>query len=433
MRILIADDEAVSREKLRLIMMHFGEAVAVESGAEAVAAFEAAHMEQNPFRLIMLDINMPEKNGIMVLLEIRASETERNLSIKEKAIVLMVTCKTDKGHIVSCVQAGCDSFIAKPFDMPIISEKLAKFGISKKSAGPPAVNSPEDQKPAVEENPVDLFRDASLYLNRGDIHLPTLPRIRSKFIELSKTGAAFREISDLLKKDLALSAELIRLSNSAYYRGYVENKTLDQAISRVGLAAIEQIIDDICSRKLHSMARKKYRRIIEQLLKHSLACAFSCEAIAREKKLDLSVDPFTLGLLHDIGKLAFLQIISEMESKGKFDPEISTEQILAALEGHHELFGSKLLEKWKYAEIYVQTVLYHDSLGQVESVNDALGLVYLGNIVAKGKGFDIESANPKPPAEPDMEMLDGLKLEPAALESIGNATFKFMEKVQELF
>lgn len=432
MRVLIADDEAVSREKLRLIMTHFGEVDAFESGVETFKAYEAAIKEQNPYHMIMLDINMPEKNGIQVLLEIRASETVLELSNKEKAIVLMVTSKTDKGHIVSCVQAGCDSFVAKPFNLPIISEKLAKFGISKNTAGPEE-NGETEKKATKADAQVDIFRDASVYLNRGDIHLPTLPRIHPRFIELSKTGATFRTISNLLKKDLALSAELIRLSNSAYYRGYFENKTLDQAIGRLGFAATEQIIADICSRKLHAMKRKKYRRIIEQLLKHSLACAFSCEAIAKEKKLELAADPFTLGLMHDIGKLAFLQVISEMESKGRFAPEISINQIHAAIEGYHELFGSKLLEKWKYSDIYVQTVLYHDSLDQVETVNDALGLVHLGNYVAKSKGFDIESDNKAPLAEPDMEMLNGLKMEPARLENIGNATFEFMETVHDFF
>jgi HD-like signal output (HDOD) protein/CheY-like chemotaxis protein len=431
MRILIADDEAVSREKLRLIMTHFGEVEAFESGADAFLAYEAAHEEKKPYNLIMLDINMPEKNGIQVLLEIRASETILNLSNKEKAIVLMVTSKTDKGHIVSCVQAGCDSFIAKPFDLPVVSEKLAKFGITKKAADTPKENPSDIEAP--DDHQVDLFRDASLYLNRGEIHLPTLPRIQARFIELSKTGATFGQMSDLMKKDLALSAELIRLSNSAYYRGFVENKTLDQAIGRLGFATIEQVISDFCGRKLHSMARKKYRHIIERLLKHSLACAFSCDAIARMKKIDLPVDPFTLGLMHDIGKLAFLQIISEMEGKGKFHSEISTAQILDAIEAYHELFGSKLLEKWKYAEIFVQTVLYHDSLDQVETITDALGLVFLGNIVAKRRGFDILEDNETPPEVPDLEMLNGLKMEPAALDDVGNATTEFMETVQALF
>ena len=432
MRILIADDEAVSREKLRLIMTHFGDVEAFESGQDALEAVKAAIKAGQPYRLIMLDINMPEKSGIQVLLEIRAFETELNLSNRDKSIVLMVTSKTDKGHIVSCVQAGCDSFIAKPFNLPIIGEKLAKFGIARRAADQEAESTPK-KRVGTEEGQVDLFRDASLFLNRGDIHLPTLPRIHTKFIELSKTGATFRDISDLLRKDLALSAELIRLSNSAYYRGFVENKSLDQAIGRLGLAAIEQIMDEICGRELHSMKRNKYRCIIERLLKHSLACAFSCEAIAAAKKLDLSADPFTLGLLHDIGKLAFLQIISEMESKGRFDPEITVEQIHAAIESNHELFGSKLLEKWKYADIYVQTVLCHDSLDQVESVTDALGLVYLGNSVAKSRGFDLAAQEPDPSAVPDMELLNGLKLEAAAFVSIGEATAEFMQTVNALF
>ncbi len=137
--------------------------------------------------------------------------------------------------------------------------------------------------------------------------------------------------------------------------------------------------------------------------------------------------------MHDIGKLAFLQIISEMESKGRISAEISSEQILAAIDGYHELFGSKLLEKWKYADIYVQTVLYHDSLDQVDTVTDALGLVYLANIVAKRRGYDIRDEDDSSIEEPDMEMLNGLKMEPATLENIGSATFEFMETIHELF
>jgi two-component system chemotaxis response regulator CheY len=67
MKILIVDDEFVSRTKLKLIMENYGQCEAVEHGKDAIAIFHHAHFINEPFNLIMLDINLPEMNGIMVL------------------------------------------------------------------------------------------------------------------------------------------------------------------------------------------------------------------------------------------------------------------------------------------------------------------------------------------------------------------------------
>jgi two-component system chemotaxis response regulator CheY len=67
MKILIVDDEFVSRTKLKLIMKNYGQCEDVEHGKDAIAIFHHAHFINEPFNLIMLDINLPEMNGIMVL------------------------------------------------------------------------------------------------------------------------------------------------------------------------------------------------------------------------------------------------------------------------------------------------------------------------------------------------------------------------------
>jgi len=59
MRILIVDDELVSREKLRKIMDSFGQCIVVENGADALRVATS----QNPPDLILLDIIMPEMGG----------------------------------------------------------------------------------------------------------------------------------------------------------------------------------------------------------------------------------------------------------------------------------------------------------------------------------------------------------------------------------
>ena len=385
MKILIVDDEAVSRAKLKLIMETFGDCETAGSGKDALAAFINACKEKDPFDLIMLDIGLPDKDGTRVLSEIRAIEKELLGSYGKKVKILMVTSMKDKNSIITSIQSGCNDYIVKPFDLNIVTKKLEKIGIHKPT---------RDTREPVEEDPLQttteqIFGDISAILNIRNINLPTLPRIRTKFQAMIKTGALFQNIADLLKKDVAVSAELIRLSNSAFYRGVVENKSLEQAISRLGFAVAEQVVDEICDRKFLLMEKKKYRVLVENVLKHSLACAYAAESISTSLNFQLAGDPFTLGLLHDIGKLALLQIIADMEHKNKSGDEIPLEKIMSTIDDYHCLFGAKLLEKWKYADIYVHTAMNHNSLIQADQMPRELQIVQLADMIAKSVGCDL--------------------------------------------
>lgn len=386
MKILIVDDEAVSRAKLKLIMETFGDCETVGSGKDALAAFITSCREKAPFDLIMLDIGLPDKDGTRVLSEIRAIEKELIGSYGQKVKILMVTSMKDKNSIIASIQSGCNDYIVKPFDLNIVTKKLEKIGIQKPTK--------DSREPINEVDPLQttteqIFGDISEILNIRNINLPTLPRIRTKFQAMIKTGALFQSIADLLKKDVAISAELIRLSNSAFYRGVIENKSLEQAISRLGFAVAEQVVDEICDRKFLLMEQKKYRVLVENVLKHSLACAYASEFISNALNFQLAGDPFTLGLLHDIGKLALLQIIADMEHKNKSGEEIHLEKIMSTIDDYHCLFGAKLLEKWKYADIYVHTAMNHNSLTQADQMPRELQIVQLADMIAKAVGCDL--------------------------------------------
>ena len=331
MRILVVDDEMVSRTKLKLIMDNFGECVAVDNGKEAVAMFDRAHEQGSPFGLIMLDIDMPEMDGMAVLSEMINAEKKLKIPKSHKTKILMVTSFTDRERVVSCIQSGCDDYIAKPFDINTIGKKLSKLGIR--------LNDKKPEKGVTETSNAhksSQFIDGIVKAFEGKkIILPTLPRIQPKFKELIVTGAVSRRIADLLKKDVAISAELIRMSNSAYYRGLISNKSLEQAISRIGAAATEQMVAELTGREFFTMKTKKYRTLIERVWKHSLACAYAYEITANLLNLKLTADPFSMGLLHDIGKLALLQIIGDMEHKGKLNGGMPTAKLIDTLSANH--------------------------------------------------------------------------------------------------
>jgi CheY-like chemotaxis protein len=130
MRTLIVDDELVSRKKMEKIMTAFGQCVTVESGAEALKTIQEAIDRGEPFDLITLDVSMPGMDGTEVLFEIRVIEQQKNIPKENKAKILMVTGQSDKDLVITCMQAGCDDYVVKPFDSTIMAEKLKKIAIT---------------------------------------------------------------------------------------------------------------------------------------------------------------------------------------------------------------------------------------------------------------------------------------------------------------
>jgi len=428
MKILIVDDELVSRTKLKLIMENYGQCDAVEHGKDAIAIFHHAHFINEPFNLIMLDINLPEMDGIIVLSEIRRAEKYLTIPQSCRVKILMVTSYGDKDRIVASAQSGCDDYIVKPFNDDIIREKLGKLAIIDFQPTLPHENN--DIASSFETGSSLLIEEIYSLLNGREVRLPSLPKIQAKFREMISTGAVFQQISNLLKNDMAISVELIRMSNSAFYRGVKKNKSLEQAIARLGYAAAEQVVNEMLGREFFSMKSKKYRYLIERFWKHSLACAYASEITAKFLNRKLSEDLFSLGLFHDIGKLALLQIIAEIERRGNSKGDFSTEKLIHTINDHHCFFGAKILEKWKYAENYVNCAHYHGSLEPQENdISTEHLIVHFSNLVAKSLGYDF-SAETQTGTEIDLENTESghlLKLTP---HEITEARAKVVEKMK---
>ncbi len=128
MKILIVDDELVSRKKMEKIMGNFGECEVAENGQWATAAFKTAYQSGTPFDLVTLDVEMPGKDGTEVLFELREIEEEFVVPRHLQAKVLMVTAHSDKDTVITSIQAGCDDYVVKPFNRETVVEKLNKLG-----------------------------------------------------------------------------------------------------------------------------------------------------------------------------------------------------------------------------------------------------------------------------------------------------------------
>jgi two-component system chemotaxis response regulator CheY len=132
MKILIVEDESVSREKIHHIMKNFGKCTVAEGGSAGLRLFKEALQEGEPFDLVTLDISMPDIDGKNVLRQIRKAENSINSENYKKTKVIMLTGHADKENIQGSLKAGCDDYLLKPFDKQLVEEKLKNLDLIKR-------------------------------------------------------------------------------------------------------------------------------------------------------------------------------------------------------------------------------------------------------------------------------------------------------------
>jgi sigma-B regulation protein RsbU (phosphoserine phosphatase) len=115
MRILIAEDEALSRQVLQSVLKKWGyEVVATDNGQSALDILEGPE----PPEIALLDWSMPQVDGVTVCKRVRAGQRI------DPTYVIFVTAKASSENVVAGLQAGADDYICKPFDRDELKARL---------------------------------------------------------------------------------------------------------------------------------------------------------------------------------------------------------------------------------------------------------------------------------------------------------------------
>lgn len=116
-RVLVADDSSTMRK----IILRSLSAVGVPTAVEAADGEEAINLfEPDKFDLVLTDWNMPRKNGLEVIQEIR--------KVDKDVTIIMVTTEAEKSRVLEAIQAGVSDYLVKPFTAETLREKLEKHG-----------------------------------------------------------------------------------------------------------------------------------------------------------------------------------------------------------------------------------------------------------------------------------------------------------------
>lgn len=377
MRFLIIDDETISRLTLERMLGNYGTCQSAGTGKAALTAFADALRKNEPFDVITIDLQLPDINGLQLMLKMQELERRIEDESFKPAIKLIISAHSKKELIISCVQRGCDGYIIKPFNRDTILGKIRKCGLN-----------PEYSASA--KGMVDLNAMADeLYVNfeRGHFNLPSHPAICQKFRELRVKEASYKELEEVLKNDISISAKLIQVANSAMFGGIVKSSSVAEAIGRLGIMETEKYVNAIANKKLYERLPNHLTAVTQELWQHSMAVAYSAELINRQLKAPLELDMFTMGLMHDIGKLLLLEMFSELAGQKKQHDILKQKAFFELVDQMHEKFGAELMVKWKFPPAFAQMILYHEKPDQAPSLTREIAIIHLANLMAMRMGY----------------------------------------------
>ncbi|MBU0480327.1 MAG: response regulator [Proteobacteria bacterium] len=128
-KILIVEDDSISRELLSDFLADLGDVEVAAHGKEAISAVEKTLESGRPYDLICLDIMMPEVDGLAVLKTIREMERRKGLHSGNRSKVIMTSALSEKAVVIAAAQADCDAYLVKPLTHTLLFAKIREVGL----------------------------------------------------------------------------------------------------------------------------------------------------------------------------------------------------------------------------------------------------------------------------------------------------------------
>jgi two-component system chemotaxis response regulator CheY len=128
MRILIVDDDYISRLRLKSLLQKYGDCDAASDGDLAIAMYKSALKEDMPYHLVTMDVEMPDMRGqdvVHKLMEIQKDSADPEHSFK----VFMISGKKNMQDVASSYFEGCEEYILKPVTPDKIAEAIKKHDL----------------------------------------------------------------------------------------------------------------------------------------------------------------------------------------------------------------------------------------------------------------------------------------------------------------
>jgi putative nucleotidyltransferase with HDIG domain len=327
-RILFVDDEASVLNAMRRTLHHMREEWQMRFADGGETALE--ELAKEPADVLITDMRMPGMDGWQLLLQVKQRHPQ--------TVRLILSGHSDARSIMRTVGTA-HQYLAKPCD-----SKSLKAAISDAYALRQVLNS-----------------DRLAHLVGRVGMLPSAPKAFQEILLcLQNPAASIADASRIIGRDVSMTANVLKLVNSAFFGARQAVTTAERAVAYLGLDTLGAVV------LAHSTFKGSLVSVIpgfslEALWQHSLEVATTARALALYEKLPQSKadEAFLAGMLHDVGKVVFATRAVPMPDGSP----ASDEQALAQMDTHHAEVGAYLLGLWGFPNPIIQAVAFHHAPG----------------------------------------------------------------------
>jgi len=344
MHILFVDDDANVLQAIRRTMHGMRAEWHMEFASSGVAALGALALSQAD--VIVSDMRMPGMDGWQLLTEVK--------KLYPQTVRLILSGQADSASIMRSIGVA-QQYLAKPCETATLKAAIAQTRALR-----------------------DLLNSDRLAALVGAVG--TLPSAPAAFQELltclQQPTPSVAEAARIIGRDVAMTANVLKLVNSAFFGARQTISRVDRAVAYLGLDTLGALVVG------HSVFKGGATNCIagfslDRLWQHCLDTATLARAIARQEKMSVarSEEAFLAGILHDVGKVVYAT-----RSKASHGAIAYHDDDLAQMQAHHAEVGAYLLGLWGFPNTIVEAVAFHHapSRGSCDGLSVA-GLVHIAD------------------------------------------------------
>lgn len=266
--------------------------------------------------------------------------------------------------------------------------------------------------------------------------IPPLPQVLARVIRAaSKEDADSKELTEIISKDVGLTAQLLRVVNSPFYKRTSKISTISYAVVQLGPRAVKAIA---LSTGVHQLFGGN-DIIIDRVLfwRHSLEAAIACREIAGACNYHPVEEAFVLGLMHDLGLLILESQFPE-KLKDIWERLKAGEDLIKSEEIHlgtnHLRVAKFILDLWELPEFMGEAIVQHlSTFSQTgESSKGRLAqILTLGNMIADSHTPLMRELDTKTIIK-SFEVAEALGIGPITLAELQSKTLDLLLKESDL-
>ena len=386
-RIVFVDDEVNILHAMRRAMHGMRNEWDMEFLSSGAAALTS--LARTPADVVVTDMRMPGMDGWELLAEVK--------KLYPPTVRLVLSGHADATAIMRLVGTA-HQYIAKPGETDALKAAIAQTQLLRRL----------------------VTSDRLAFLVGGIGTLPSCPKAFQEILVcLQRPNATVAEAASIIGRDAAMTANVLKLVNSAFFGARQTISGVDRAVAYLGLDTLATLVLG------HSLFQSGgpngiIRETLDELWRHSQQTAMIARAIALHERLPRAraEEAFLAGMLHDVGRVVFAaSSVASTGTVGGLSDESSDKIAM-----HHAEVGAYLLGLWAFPSHIVEAVAFHHTPRQRAGVGlDLTALVHIANRLAHhqhGSSSDMQDMGIEPGLLDTLGLSDHLPQWLAMLDSV---------------